>query len=249
MEFTTPSIEQILHTLRFPSRPPSHFTVDERRIILEFLDQARTPLAGEYAAWVHVFTAEAGIDPRLTVLPLPLHAHRRGRAIFSDPSLGMLFGSFWSAGDSTPERELADMAAAAPDQSLIVVRDKTALAGQPVDMEPAAPSVWDSLARGVSWAVLPSPSPDVGGPGLFAALGKTARRRNLDLPVYRHHVRRCPEQAERDSGFPRWVRGLYVEMTLADARSRKVLSRRALPVPAYKAISGSIFFDEFVGGP
>ena len=214
---------------------------------MQLLDEARTPLVREYPARIHLFTADAGIDPRLAAVLIPLNAHRQSRTVISDPSVGMLFGSFWEAGDSASEGEIADMAALAPDQSLIVIRDKVTLAGPPVNFDDAAPALWDSLACGISWVLLPSP--DGCGPGLFAALGEMARRRNLDLPVYRHHVRRNPEEAERESGFPRRVRGLYVELFLTDARSRTVLSRRTATVPAHLAISGSIFFEEMAGGP
>ena len=178
---------------------------------------------------------------------MALSAHRQGRTVISDPTIGLLFGSFWEAAGSLPEEEITDMAALAPDQSLILIKDKVTLAGEPADRDRAAPAVWDSQRRGISWLVLPSP--DIRAPGLFAALEATARHRHRDTLLFRHHIRQCPEEAGRDSLFPRWVRGLYAEMTLTNVSNRAAISKRELPVPAHKAISGCVFYDELAGRP
>ncbi|MDE2813120.1 MAG: hypothetical protein OXM01_08855 [Gemmatimonadota bacterium] len=101
MKIRTPSIDQILQALEAHHSPPAaRCAVDERRTLLQSLDQARAPLSRQYPAWIHVFTADAadaGIDPRLAAVPFALRSHRQGRAVISDPRVGMLFGSLFCA--------------------------------------------------------------------------------------------------------------------------------------------------------
>ena len=235
------TIEEHLRLMETLSPPDDLFAIEDRRAAL--LSMEESPSTDEFILQgVHFCDRTEWAEPRLAAIQLAIQAYRQGRHVIADPRIGILFGSHWEAGDSIAATELVDMATTAPDNSLVVIKDKSSLVGGDVDYDASASAIWESLERGVGWVALPDFASR--GDGLYGALQRMARRRNVSAPVYFHWVTRNRDEGHLDPNIPRSFQGLSIDLSAVDARYREVRSRASIPLDTTLAWTVAHCFDE-----